>query len=364
MSTTRRGLLAAGFVGVTGSLGVLRPTNRACPEAGTGEARLGFVGDVMLGRRVSDRWRGAEPAGVWGSTLDRLQGFDGLVVNLECCLSDRAEQWREKTHHFRADPAFAVPALAAADVSVAALGNNQVLDFGKPALADTIAHLADADVADAGAGSDRQAALAPAVVDVNGLQVAVVSLTDRFSAFGATDDSAETADARLDSRSHSTRKLVCETAERARTLDPDLIVASLHWTSNWETAPADAQQAFARWLVDRGVDVLHGHSAHVLQGVEIHRGRPIVYDAGDFVDDYSPRDGLHDKRSATFEVRVADGRLDELRVLPIEIRNEAATMAEGEVAAWVRETMRERSAPFGTTFDPAGDALSVPLGDC
>jgi poly-gamma-glutamate capsule biosynthesis protein CapA/YwtB (metallophosphatase superfamily) len=118
---------------------------------------------------------------------------------------------------------------------------------------------------------------------------------------------------------------------------------------------------FARWLVDCGVDLVHGHSAHVLQGVEVYRGRPIIYDAGDFVDDYVRKAGFHNERSTLFEMVLADGRLGELRVVPIEIEDETATLADDEAAAWVRETIRERSAPFGTTVKRAGDDLAIPL---
>lgn len=38
-----------------------------------------------------------------------------------------------------------------------------------------------------------------------------------------------------------------------------------------------------------GADVYYGHSAHLCQGIEIHRGKPILYDTGDFIDDYADR---------------------------------------------------------------------------
>ncbi|MFB6128968.1 MAG: CapA family protein [Halorhabdus sp.] len=82
--------------------------------------------------------------------------------------------------------------------------------------------------------------------------------------------------------------------------------------------------------IDHGMDVVHGHSAHVRQGVEVYQSRPIIYDAGDFVDDYIHKDGLHNKPSALFELVVADGRLDELRLLPVEIEDAAVRLADGD----------------------------------
>ncbi len=362
MRTTRRGVLA-GLAGLTGCLGAAPRGGRGPLDAGGVDARVGFVGDVMLGRSVTDRWAGDDPVGVWGATLERLARLDGLVANLECCLSDRGQRWPDKSYYFRADPAFAVPALRAAGLSVAGLANNHTLDFGTTALADTRAHLGDAGVAAAGAGPDRSAAVEPAVVEAGGLTVATVAFTDQWPSYAAGEGQPGTAYAPLDPTVASTRRLVGGALDRARETDPDpdLVVASLHWGPNWETEPDTTQEAFARWLVDRGADVVHGHSAHVLQGVEVYRGRPILYDCGDFVDDYVHKEGLHNKRSALFELVVRDGTLDRLRLVPVEIEREAVHPAGAGAAAWLRETMRGRSSAFGTTVERAGDGLSIPL---
>jgi len=361
MRTTRRGVLA-GIAGLSGCLGTAPRGDRGPVDAGGVDARVGLAGDVMLGRSVTDRWRGGDPAGVWGSTLDRLRSLDGFLANLECCVSARGERWPDKTYYFRAAPGFAVPALRAAGASVVSLANNHTLDFGTQALRDTCAHLSEGGVAAAGAGRDRAEAVAPAVTDAGGLTVATVAFTDRWPAYAAGESSPGTAYAPLDRAVPSTRRLVGDAVDRAREVDPDLVVASLHWGPNWVTEPDATQEAFARWLIDRGVDVVHGHSAHVLQGVEVYRGRPILYDAGDFVDDYIHKEGLHNKHSALFELAVRDGRLERLRAVPVVIEDEAVGLAGREAASWVRGALRERSAPYGTILERAGDGLSVPLG--
>lgn len=142
--------------------------------------RFGLTGDVMLGRKVDERQQRRPVTAVWGNVLDRLRGLDGLVVNLECCLSTGGQPWR-RTHrpfHFRADPDWAVPALRRAGVDCCALANNHVLDFEEAALRDTLDHLDDAGIARAGAGRTRDEALEPALVPVDGLDVGVVSFTD------------------------------------------------------------------------------------------------------------------------------------------------------------------------------------------
>jgi poly-gamma-glutamate synthesis protein (capsule biosynthesis protein) len=331
---------------------------------GEPDLRIGFAGDVMLGRGVDGRWADGPPAGIWGSMADRVRSLDGFFLNLECCLSDRGSRRPNRTYHFRADPDWAVPALRAGDVTWASLANNHVLDYGPVALADTVANLSAGDVAHAGAGADLDAALRPSVVEVGGVEVAVVAFTDRSPTYGAGPSDPGTAFVRFDPTNRRTRWLVGESLRLARDADPALVVASLHWGPNWESRPSRAQRRFARWLVDRGVDVVHGHSAHVVQGVEVHRGRPILYDAGDFVDDYAVKEGLHNDRSLLFEVTVADGRVDALRLLPVEIRDRAAHRAGADAAAWLRRRTRTLSAEFGTRLVRDGDGLRVPLGRC
>ncbi|WP_123620089.1 CapA family protein [Halorubrum sp. CSM-61] len=389
---TRRTLLTtgvAGLVGLAGCSGTPPRSADGSPEgaddgAGSddgdsnaddggddteGDAtRIGFVGDLMLGRSVNDRWADEEggPEDVWGSTLSRLQGLDGLVGNLECCVSDRGTKWPDKGYYFRSDPDFAVPALEAAGASFVSLANNHVLDYGEPALRDTGSHLSDAGIAHAGAGTDRDAALEPATFEAGELTVAAFGLTDQSAEFAASESEPGTAFATLDPSVSATRSLVEGILDRAEAHDPDLVVASLHWGPNWETEPRPVHERFGRWLIERGVDAVHGHSAHVLQGVEVYEGRPIVYDAGDFVDDYisyRDREGVRNKRSALFELVVRDGDLDELIVEPIEIADEAATLADDDVAEWVRDTLEERSAAFDTDVERSDGQLAFPLGE-
>jgi poly-gamma-glutamate synthesis protein (capsule biosynthesis protein) len=293
--------------------------------------------------------------------LDRIQTLDGLCINLECCLSARGQQWRRtrRTFHFRATPDWAVPALEAAGVDCCALANNHVLDYEEPALLDTLDELDDADIAHAGAGRTESAALEPAFFPVGDRTVAVVSLTDNTPEYAATATTPGTAYVEIDVDDAETRRTVETALGQARSRDPDLLIVSLHWGPNMETEPPEAFQQFAHWLVDDGVDVIHGHSAHVFQGIEVYDGVPILHDAGDFVDDYAVDRDLRNDRGFLFvAVADADG-VTELRLRPVEIEDCRVRAAGGEAARWCRDRMRERSEQFGTAsaFEREGAEL-------
>ncbi|MFC7082030.1 CapA family protein [Halorussus caseinilyticus] len=352
--------------------------------------RLGFTGDVMLGRKVDERQRHVRrPAtAVWGNLAERLRALDALFVNLECCLSTRGERWTRtyRPFHFRADPDWAVPALEAVGVRWASLANNHLMDYGERALLDTLNHLDAAGIARSGAGTDREAAREPATVEVGGtdardadesasrasvsdqsasdssdadaLRIAFVSATDNTPEFAAGPDRPGTAHIGLSDESEA-RETTAEMLARARETDSDLLVASLHWGPNMVEEPPEYFRRFGRWLADRGVDLIHGHSAHVFQGVEIHDGTPILYDCGDFVDDYAVDPDRRNDRSFLFEVGVEDGEITELRLLSTEIHDFAVHEASPRAAAWSRSRMRELSAPFGTEFEDDDGELVV-----
>ena len=326
--------------------------------------RIGFTGDVMLGRVVDERQRHRDVEAVWGSALEHLCDLDGLVINLECVLSSRGRKWRRtrRPFHFRADPEWAVPALERAGVDVCALANNHVLDYEEEALTDTLEHLDAAGIARTGAGETIDEALEPAVRTVDDLELAVVSLTDNTPEYAADESSPGTAWIEIDRDDETTRRRVDAVLERARKADPDLLVASLHWGPNMVTEPPGAFREFGRWLVDRGVDVVHGHSAHVFHGIEVYDGRPIVYDAGDFVDDYRVDPELRNDRSFLFVLSVSsDGGLEELRLVPTEIDDCTVHEASPDAAAWARSRMRSLSKPFGTEFERDGETLVCSL---
>ncbi len=326
---------------------------------------LGFTGDVMLGRNVDRVRQGDQPGAVWGSALPRLRRLDGLFANLECCLSTRGDKWTRTTRpfHFRADPEWAIPALRAAMIDWVSLANNHLLDFEDVALLDTVSHLDDAGIAHAGAGADERAAQQPTTVDIGGLRVGLCAFTDNTPEYAAGPDRPGVArlDMTLDA---AEQELVRTVLDELRTESPDLLVASLHWGPNMEAYPAERYREFGRWLVDEGVDLIHGHSAHVFQGIEHRDGALICYDCGDFVDDYAVDRELRNDRSFLFEVSVTpDGSLDRLRLRPVEIDECAVHPVSGDRSAWWRERMRERSAPFGTDedFERMGDGLTLAL---
>src|SRR5437867_10317565 len=104
---------------------------------------VALAGDTMLGRGVAERLRDAPPRSlVSEDVVEFARRADLLVMNLECCISERGSKWpvSGKPFFFRA-PVAAVELLTHLGVSCVTLANNHALDYGEDALLDTLERL-------------------------------------------------------------------------------------------------------------------------------------------------------------------------------------------------------------------------------
>jgi len=69
----------------------------------------------------------------------------------------------------------------------------------------------------------------------------------------------------------------------SRQADYTIVAIHAHEGDKSRFVPAQFLVAFARAMIDAGADVFVGHGPHVLRGIEIYRGKPILYSLGDFM---------------------------------------------------------------------------------
>lgn len=320
---------------------------------------LALTGDVMLGRLVNEAIRLWGVAYPWGDTLPLLHSADRLLINLECTLTAHTEPWRGdpyKPFFFRAEPT-AVRTLSLARVSFASLANNHSLDFDVPGMLETIAVLDRAGIAHAGAGRTLAEARAPAWLSAGGLRIAVLAFADHPLAWAATPESPgiNYTPVSLDEEDFAP----VAAAIAAVRAQADLVLFSIHWGPNMRARPAPHFRAFARRVIEAGVDLFWGHSAHVVQGIEFHQGKPILYDTGDFVDDYAVDRDLRNDLSALFLVRVRAHVVEGLELVPVRIGEMQVNIAHGRDRDWFLDRLGALCAEFGTALAPIGDGLRV-----
>lgn len=318
---------------------------------------LVLVGDLMLGRGVGEEVPRHTAEWFWGDALPLLREADLVVGNLECALTLQDEAWKpeEKVFHFRGPPR-AVTVLRAANLGVVSLANNHAMDYGERGLLDTLRHVRDAGLGTAGAGVDLEAARQPALVEAGGLRVGVVAFTDNEPEWAAgvarpgvawldTDDAGAARDA------------LAAGIRQAREAGAEFVIVSLHWGPNMVLRPPAHFQRLARAAAESGAGVLHGHSAHVPQGVGIHHGCPLLFDSGDFLDDYAVDPVLRNDRSFLYRLTVEGGAIRRMALVPVQLEYARVRLARPEEAEPLLARTQALSAELGTTLVQEGGCL-------
>lgn len=305
---------------------------------------------------------------VWGEALGEMRkpDIDVRIVNLETSVTQCQDHWPDKEIHYRMHPGN-VGCLATAGIDCCCLANNHVLDWGYGGLAETLATLDAAGIARAGAGRDAAESAAPAVFTVPGKgRVLVFGL-------GANTSGIPTAWVAKPDRpgvnllpdlSEGTAQRIASVAAGVRQ-PGDVVVASIHWGSNWGYDVSREQIDFAHTLIEGGVDLVHGHSSHHPRPIEVYRDRPILYGCGDFLNDYEGIGGYERYRGDLrllylIDLDSRDGRLAGVWLVPFRVQQFRLGRASEADTTWLCDVMNRYGERFGTRMTP-GDAGGLTL---
>jgi poly-gamma-glutamate capsule biosynthesis protein CapA/YwtB (metallophosphatase superfamily) len=254
------------------------------------------VGDIAL--------RNESPETQLAGVAPILRSGDVTFGQLETALSNRGARqlhpgFRGRSGEIEKDPRTGAAILADAGFDVLSFAGNHTLDRGPTAMHDTIDAVTELNLSVIGAGDNLAAARRPATVDADGTRIGVLaycSVTPRGFAATATRPGvaplrARTSYEQVDWQPGTPPRIVTATwpedlaalvadVSRLRS-EVDVLVVSAHWGIHFEPgAIADYQYEAAHAAVDAGADLVVGHHAHVVKGVEFYRGKPIFHSIG------------------------------------------------------------------------------------
>jgi poly-gamma-glutamate capsule biosynthesis protein CapA/YwtB (metallophosphatase superfamily) len=352
-----------------------RGVDQILPNPGNPALQENWVRDARRYVALAEAANGPipRPAGFdwpWGDSLATLASVapSASVINLETAVTSSGGFAQGKAIHYRMNPPN-LPCLAVARPDVCVLANNHVLDFGRPGLSDTLAALSGAGMTAVGAGQDLDQARRPAVVALPGGGRVVVIACGMASA-GVPDAWAAAGDrSGVYFAPDLTEKVAAKIAERlgAARRPGDIGVVSLHWGSNWGFDIPRDQIRFAHWLIDGGVDIVHGHSSHHPRPIEVYRRRLILYGCGDLINDYEGIPGQEDFRGDLHlmyfpKVHVATGELAGLEMRALRTRRMRLEHAQQADTLWLRNVLEETSHRFGTRIEMEADGAMTLRG--
>ncbi|AYY12383.1 CapA family protein [Actinobacteria bacterium YIM 96077] len=355
---------------LSGDVMLGRGVDQILPHPGDPELREHHVKDARTYVELAESMNGpiprpVDPSWPWGDavpTLDELAP-DVRIVNVETSITRSPTFDPGKAVHYRMSPDnIASLRVAAPDACV--LANNHVMDFGPDGLDETLDVLERAGLRGIGAGRDEDGARRPAVIDIgHGGRVVVLGLGSVSS--GIPTDWAAGPRRRgvdlVDLTPEGAASLAARIADVTR--PGDIVVASIHWGSNWGYDIPRAQRSFAHQLIDEaGVDVVHGHSSHHARPIEMYRGKLILYGCGDLINDYEGISGgerYRDDLRAMYlaSVRPESGELARLRIVPMRTRTMRLERAPDADVTWLASTLSTVSEPFGVRVVETADGL-------
>jgi poly-gamma-glutamate synthesis protein (capsule biosynthesis protein) len=256
-----------------------------------------LTGDVNL-MNITD------PGVPFSLVQTEFRAADIIFCNLECCLYRPPSGHSIEHEGFYADPGLAGEALKSAGIHAVGIANN--VNYGEAAIAASITRLDELGIAHTGAGVNRAAARAPAILERDGLRFGFLQ---RSSVYWPTNHEAwDNAVGIAVIRGHTAYQVpmhgsrppanrpgvppeVVTWADPAylRWLDEDItalreraetVVASFHWGLNREVLQYMTQ--IAHRAIDAGADIVVGHGPHFSLPIEVYEGKPIFYGLGSF----------------------------------------------------------------------------------
>ncbi|MFF5209956.1 CapA family protein [Streptosporangium sp. NPDC000396] len=258
---------------------VEKPTTSEEPEP-TPERKpytISFGGDVHFEGVLRSRLD-ANPRTALGPIAKVLSRSDLAMVNLETAITTGGTRAPGKQFTFRA-PASALLALKSAGVDVASMANNHGMDYMESGLADSLAAIKRSKFPVVGVGENEAEAYRPWRTTVNGNRVAIIGATqvldaEFVQAWTAAGDKGGLASAKNEAR-------LLQEVRRARK-NSDTVIVHLHWGTELQKCPNEAQRGLAPKLVAAGADVVVGGHAHILLGSGYLKNGYVNYGMGNF----------------------------------------------------------------------------------
>lgn len=240
---------------------------------------LAFVGDILLAGKAGRMMEKYGTGYSFQKVAPILKEADLAFGNLECALTGKVitrnvKIQGKKWFSFKVPPQYA-QALVEGGIDIVSLANNHSLDGGREGLRETIKTLEDLKIVYVGAGRNYEESRLLKVVEVKNRCFGFLAYND-IGPIMATKTQAGVASAKDLQEVKKDKEKV------------DVLIVSFHWGIEGTTKPSAHQRRIAQAVIDAGADVIIGHHPHVLQPVEIYKGKTIAYSLGNFVFD-NPR---------------------------------------------------------------------------
>ncbi|HEY31834.1 MAG TPA: CapA family protein [Dehalococcoidia bacterium] len=257
------------------------------------------VGDVAPYRE--------DPSSIFQRVAATLGQADIAFCQLEINLTHRGTPLPQARLAMRADPITA-QAIKEAGFNIVSFASNHCMDWGREAFFDTINALREQGLTVIGVGSNIEEARKPAFVECKGTRIAFLAYNTilpqgywaeinrpgcapmrGFTLYEQIEHDQPGTPSRTHTFPHKDDLKAMVNDIRQAKSQADLVILSMHWGIHFIPAViADYQREVTRVAIDAGADLILGHHAHILKGIEVYAGKVIFYSLCNFALDLSP----------------------------------------------------------------------------
>lgn len=297
-----------------------------------------------------------DPPSVFRHLNGTLTDADVLFGNLEGCLYRPGERDLPGKRRWKHSSASMVTALVAAGFDAVGCANN--VTYGSEATLRSLGVLEISGIAHCGAGPNRDAARAPAIVAKRGRRFGFLQYTARLQTADQAASSERPGVAAFDPELKEDLDEICSDVRRLRP-QVDILVVSHHLRLAGTSATEPYQRKLARSCIDAGADVVYAHGAHVNQGIELWKGAPIFHCVGQLAFDWSAMRQW--KEGLLVRLLLEDGRLVSVSALLVhrDDNNDAYLLDPRSPAGEIQLSQLRRLSPGMTLPIEAGEVVII-----
>ncbi len=259
---------------------------------------------------------------------------DMTLINLEGVFTDKTEEVA-KAYNFKGDPEY-VKILTSSSVEAVSLGNNHSRDFGEEGLSDTKKILDENNVAysvDSLAG----------IYKVRGFKIGLISVNIHYDG-------------------NKVEGFIKQAMKTLESENIDIMIVSCHWGKEKSAKTDDYQEYLGHKIIDWGADIVVGTHPHVLQGIEIYKGKYIYYSLANFCFGGNMNPSDKDTMVVSHKLKLVNGNVDssESKVIPFFVSSKKSindyrpTEAEGNDKSRIIKRMNTLCEEFDTFIDDNG----------
>lgn len=249
-----------------------------------GNLSIAVTGDVMFGRNTPGVL--SLDSSPYAYVSNVTQNTDILLVNTENPFTTSGDALKPDVP-LKASPEY-IPLLNGTDgMVISANANNHVFDYGVTGMRDSIENLDSYGIAHIGAGENKAEATKPITIEKEGHNITIFNYMDSENFQEYSQEVMPIAGDDTPGYSAWDDTESVEQIKQARDNGSDIIIVYMHYGNEYSRSPNDNQIKISHLAIDAGATAVVGSHAHVTQGIEVYKDKPIFYNLGNFIFDQS-----------------------------------------------------------------------------